>query len=279
MRAQNLTVSIPVLKERCDKNCPYCISLMTPEVKPNWDLMLRNARKVQELAWAAKVTSVLLTSKGEPFLNYEQLTIMATHFLRFPLEVQTNGVRLKRMFLEDASSLNRLSGEFGVNVVAISMDKLADIMTYGALMRELKMQGIVTRVCMNVTSLFGASSFAAAMSAAQSCGFVDQILFRRIGRPEICWGPEGLRTKNWIEDNDAGDKYDALKTGLKNCRRKKLIRTSAFGNEVWAVGSIAVMFSDYCLQEESHEENIRSLVFKEDGHVYTNWSSEASVLF
>jgi len=252
---------------------------MTPEVAPNWDLMLRNARKVQELAWAAKVTSVLLTSKGEPFLNYEQLTTTASHFLRFPLEVQTNGIRLKKMFTEDPSSLRRLSESFGINVVAISMDTLADIMTYGALMRELKMQGMVTRVCMNVTSLFGDASFEVTMSAALSCGFVDQILFRRIGRPDTCYGPLGLKTKDWIEKNGGGDKYDALKKGLQNRRNKKLVRVSAFGNEVWAVGSIAVMFSDYCIQEQSHEESIRSLVFKEDGHLYTSWSSEASILF
>jgi len=222
---------------------------------------------------------VLLTSKGEPFLNYEQLTTMATHFLRFPLEVQTNGIALKRMAREDVSSLDRLAESFGINVVAISIDKVSEIMTYGALMAALKSRGIVTRYCMNVTSLFGNSTFAGTIAAATSCGAVDQLLFRKIGRPDTCWGPEGLRTKNWIEENGGGDKYDSMRGELKNWRGKKLIRVSAFGNEVWDVKGVAVVFSDYCLQEQSHEDSIRSLVFREDGHLYTSWSSRASILF
>jgi len=41
INAENMTVSIPSTKP-CEKDCPYCVSKMTPQVKSNYDLMYRN---------------------------------------------------------------------------------------------------------------------------------------------------------------------------------------------------------------------------------------------
>jgi len=42
---------------------------------------------------------------------------------------------------------------------------------------------------------------------------------------------------------------------------------------------LSVSSSDYCMQDESGADDIRSLIFMEDGHLYTNWNSKASILF
>jgi len=48
MRANNLTICVP--NRGCDKNCKYCISKMTFEPESNYQLMVRNAKKVAKIA-------------------------------------------------------------------------------------------------------------------------------------------------------------------------------------------------------------------------------------
>jgi hypothetical protein len=51
------------------------------------------------------------------------------------------------------------------------------------------------------------------------------------------------------------------------------------GIEVYDIMGMSVCFSDYCIQQENRMEDIRSLIFHQDGHVYTSWDSPASILF
>jgi hypothetical protein len=59
----------------------------------------------------------------------------------------------------------------------------------------------------------------------------------------------------------------------------RLIRDLATGVKVYDVGGISLAISDYCIQEQDSGSNLRSLVFQEDGHLYTSWGSRASILF
>jgi hypothetical protein len=57
------------------------------------------------------------------------------------------------------------------------------------------------------------------------------------------------------------------------------LRTLPFGMPVYGYKGVSVAFSDYCVQETHNPEDLRSLIFAEDGHVYTNWANPASILF
>ena len=94
MKAQNLTVSVPANK--CDKDCPYCISKITWETNPDQVLVQRNIPKVKRLANSAEISNVLITSKKEPFMNYDGLIWMANQFSDYWLELQTNGIELNK---------------------------------------------------------------------------------------------------------------------------------------------------------------------------------------
>jgi hypothetical protein len=45
------------------------------------------------------------------------------------------------------------------------------------------------------------------------------------------------------------------------------------------VGGIAVTFFEYCVQDSNGEDDIRSLIYNQDGHLYTTWNSPASMIF
>ena len=95
LRSENLTISLPY--EGCEKDCKYCISKMTGYEKTDTLLMARNIEKVKTVARNAGVNSILFTGKGEPLYNGDSikfLTTMALDFAEWPLELQTNGLRL-----------------------------------------------------------------------------------------------------------------------------------------------------------------------------------------
>jgi hypothetical protein len=56
--------------------------------------MRKNIPKVINMLNAVGVTSVLLTSKGEPFMKPETVYQFTLWFNEFPVEIQTNGLWL-----------------------------------------------------------------------------------------------------------------------------------------------------------------------------------------
>ena len=60
---------------------------------------------------------------------------------------------------------------------------------------------------------------------------------------------------------------------------ENLIRVLPFGAEVYDIGGIAVTWLDECVQERNNTNDIRSLIYQEDGHMYSSWDSLASILF
>ena len=51
------------------------------------------------------------------------------------------------------------------------------------------------------------------------------------------------------------------------------------GMSIYDCKGISVLFSDYCIQEQANDNDVRSIVFHEDGHLYTLWNSAASMRF
>ena len=269
MKANNLTISIPLRRggPRCDKNCPYCISLMTPQVEFNYDLFFHNLEKAKYMANTCSVISVLLTSKGEPCLNFHQLVQAAMAFSDFPLELQTNGIWLRN----HPTALQELKA-IGVDTIAFSIDGLYQVNELMPITKKIRELGMTTRVCFNVTGKIKEIGFR--LFIASMIGFyIDQILIRQITIPDnILSTDESINTQKWIQENTNPDIY----TGWYNefmdlVTEKDLVRTLPHGAQVYDIDGFAVSFSDYCIQESNNTEDIRSLIYLEDGHLYTSW--------
>ena len=123
MKAWGLTASIPC--DKCDKNCPYCISEMTGFVKPDSELVERNMSKVFRCAKDAQIETFLVTSKREPVLNFEAVLKMCYLFQDYIVEVQTNGIRLNQQ-----PELLKELFKNGVNWIAFSIDSLKQLHLY-----------------------------------------------------------------------------------------------------------------------------------------------------
>jgi len=272
LKAENLTISVP--NNGCDKNCPYCVSRMTGYIPADWVRMYRQIEKVKTVAKAAEITSVLFTGKGEPTFgeSFTNLRVLIQQFKEFPLELQTNGIALNKNF----HWLNTLYVD-GLDVLAVSIDTDEMMDNYKGLFNEVKRLGMVSRVTVNVTGILGKFH---PMWWINKCAEleINQLTFRRVTVPELNYSK---KTADWIAKNAPNHIYSDLTESLNRDikRSGRLIRNLKNGIQIWEVNDVAVATSDYCIQERDEGDNLRSLVFQEDGHLYTGWGSKASILF
>jgi hypothetical protein len=277
MKAQNLTVSVPC--DKCDKDCPYCISTITWTPDSNIKLMSANLPKVKRTANQSGVTSVLITSKKEPFMNYGKMLWLCEHFKDYWLEVQTNGKHLNKFADECARDLYRN----GVNVIAFSIDELSDIDKYSKTFTILAKYGIITRICINLTRMITKNyGFYSIMEKiiqykdGNGIPLIRQVLFRNINYPSTAF--EGHKTVKWINDNVSRVDYMTLVDQMKRADLKEIRTIPHTGTVIYSYKSVSVCFSDYCIQESNKTEDIRSLIFQGDGHLYTSWDDPASII-
>lgn len=272
LKAENLAISIPSVG--CDKNCPYCISRMTGYLPANPELLNWNLAKVLRVAEMAEVTSILFTGKGEPVLNMQFLgSIMKQCSVWWPIELQTNGIHLSKN-LNDVDFLRSR----GLNVLALSMDCPQQFEDYIPLIRHANSREIVTRITVNITNrLEGKFTFTRLINYCAEHR-VRQLTLRKIIAPEV---PFNIQAAKWIEVNAPVQLYDDMVAEASKLIKAegRLIRQLNNGVNIYDINDVSFSHSDYCIQEQSLGNNVRSLVFQEDGHLYTSWSSKASILF
>ena len=274
LRANNLTICVP--NKGCDKHCPYCISEMTPRYEIDKALMYKNAEKVKRIAEVAGVTSVLFTGKGEPLLNFDFVGDFSKLFSNFPLEVQTNG----KLLLVHHEEFPKSLASYGINVVAISMDNRSQFKQYRPLFEELKKNKLIVRITVNVTSMLDKySSFPLLLDYCHK-HHISQLTIRHIVVPTT-YNEESKHVVEWIKKHTNEQMYDAIVHDANNLLKKsgKIIQVTTDGTQMWDLEGVSYTHIDYCIQEQNQSNDLRSLIFNEDGHLYTSWNSPASVLF
>lgn len=264
MKANNLTICIDAV---CGKNCPYCISKMTWNPTPNEVLFTRNLPKALEMARLASVSSVLITSKGEPLNNISKVQEVARYFKTFPLEIQTNGLMscsctVKSLYLH------------GFNTIAISIDKYKAIDVLADIYKEANTYGINVRLTIVLTDMWDASPdefFKKIVNYG-----IKQITFRKATIPSNCLDGD---IAFWIQNNTKKNHNDFLDYFRRDFTPKHLVRELSFGSSVYDLRGVSVSIIDYCIQEYNNTEDIRSLIYHQDGHMYTSWDKQGSILF
>jgi MoaA/NifB/PqqE/SkfB family radical SAM enzyme len=270
MKAGNLTISIPNVG--CNKNCPYCISKITGEVEANIDLMKRNIIKVKVAASSADVASVLITSKGEPTLDFPDLSFFVKQFNSWPVELQTNGIK----FAQNPILLSELFLA-GLNTVAYSVDSFNTLKELSGALEETHRLGMLVRVCLNISDRIPAVYLKFEhMLKVLSKYPIDQLLVRHLSYPD---DSDNSPETEWIDKHTNYKRYLEIHDTAINIRSAKLVRTLPHGAQVYDINGLSVSFSDYCVQVVNNTDDIRSLIFLEDGHLYTSWASKASILF
>lgn len=274
MRAETLTISIPNIG--CDKNCPYCVSKMTGSTKADLNLMRRNGPKVAKLASMARVNSVLITSKGEPLVNLNNVLEFLSYFNEWPVAIQTNGRKLYNELKKGEHQTISKLWNAGLNVLAVSVDSDTQLTDEVPLIAKAARDlGLVTRLTFNVNSHL-TMSVKDILRVCKEIG-VNQATFRRLSIPVN--GNQDEEAAKWIKDNTEDDYYASMFDEVLWEEDPIVIKTTADGTEIYDCDGVSVAFPKECIQEYAREDEIRSLIFKEDGHLYTSWNSDASILF
>lgn len=274
MKAQNLTISVPY--NGCDKDCPYCVSRMTGYIDTNELLIDSNLDKVRKIAEIAQVSSVLLTGKGEPCLNSDWIKKYCELFRDYPIELQTNGLKL----LKEVDLLSILH-DAGLDVLALSLDKLEDFEKFVPLFAQARELDLVIRVTLNITKLIPEHVTTKKILGLCRAAHISQLSFRQITIPNYVKPQRGKKRKatiDWIHKNVSQDQYHNLVNQII-AMEPRVIRKLPYGATVYDIGGIAITWFNYCIQDQHGVDDIRSLIFQEDGHLYTAWDSQASILF
>jgi len=106
-------------------------------------------------------------------------------------------------------------------------------------------------------------------------GIADQFSFRKLTTPSSSRNKE---INEWIIDNGCEESYNKKITNFG--KNAKIIRRLPYGAILYDIDGIGFTHFDFCIQEESNEYDIRSLIYQLDGHLYTSWdSTPASKIF
>lgn len=272
MRANNLTICIAA---ECQRACKYCVSKMTWAPEPNERLFLRNLCKARKIADTAQVSSILITSKGEPLLNYQAIETCCETFQDYPLEIQTNGIALSCK-----GTLKKLY-DIGINTIAISIDKYKSLLSFRQVFENCKELGFVRRLTVVLTDMWDIDP-EEFFNTCKQIG-INQITFRIVTIPNIIEKtPIASDIANWIKDNIKRQDYfhSFLDYFKSQCHPTyNLISRLPFGASLYDIDGISVTIMDYCIQEHNNTQDIRSLIYHQDGHMYTSWDKKGSLIF
>ena len=273
MKANNLSISIPYAQ--CGKSCPYCISKMTGYMDANENLFEANLKKARKMADNLGVSSIMITSKGEPLNNMLMMEFALNCFDKYPIDVQTNGLPLLDGI--GSKSLNL------VDVFCISVDSPEYFQESSELHKiwdKIHSYDAIARATIIMSNRFKGMKLNDYISVCKKFG-ICQLTFRNTTIPENC-----IRTLNsqeaqdWIIDHDCCPRYEMIvKEITQKVSLKDRILTLSFGPSIYDIDGISVTFMDYCLQGNSNGEDIRSLVYQENGHMYLTWDKKGSILW
>jgi len=274
MKAQTLAVCLP--GSTCDKKCPYCVSKMTwapPADEAAWNA---NLHKVAHFARMAQVTDVIITGKGEPTIN-SNLLVAAKVFSDWPLVVQTNGRRWSKHL--DALITH---GSF-FNVIAVSIDSPIQMHTYSQMWEEIKtMTPTTSRITVMLTPEVCQMDFSWWEETCKTFG-IRGLSFREITIPgEVAGTSESNEVTAWIEGLAQNPTILDWKKSFDDIFSNPnfpVIRRLPYGAVIKDFSGVSVTKIEFCMQDSNSEDDIRSLVYNQDGHLYTTWSSPASMIF
>ena len=284
MRAQSLQVN---LLGPCNARCPFCIAKSTWKtgVEDNEGLF-RGLEKCLGYARYHRVDSVMITGTGEPTLLDDAVAEVVSEARRlgFPsIELQTNGMLLA----QEPRRLETLAkiGLTGLAVSTAHPDPYQNQMTIGVthdyldLLSKASGMGLLTRVTLNlVNNCFNTVKLADWADILVSRG-IHQLTLRELGIPDV--NPldtvASERARAWTEANRMLEReVHELRRDIR--QHGHLVRTTAFGVEIYDYHGLSTCVSPSCLIENTSLDEIRSMILQPDGYIYSSWSLPGSIL-
>ncbi len=275
----------------CNARCPFCISKTTPFVgmtpiaeKINKDMLINVCNKAQEL----KISTVLITGKGEPTIQHEHVSQYLKLIRQFGfshIELQTNAI-LFGTKAEKYDDILRQWKMLGLETVAISVvhydrAKNAEVYTPGRDYFDLdgvigKLHSFGFKVRLSCTMLKGyidRVSHAKEMIDFAMHHDVEQLTLRRM---EAVENSENPAVSEWTTKRIVGqDVASKIRKFLQD--GGQLVATFFYGAEVFEFG---LSRQNVCLTngltDNDQRSDIRQLIFFPSGKVITDWRYDTS---
>lgn len=303
------TISIVVPTKGCVNNCPFCVSRMHDSPYENkWN----DVQMVKRIKYAImnNVNTCIITGIGEPLQNISFLNKLSMLFNRlddpFPnIELQTTGIFLlqkEKIFDNFMSTLSNpiytnlvLLKKLGVNTISLSVSNIfndelnnkiicvleKEKFYLENLIRILKNDGFNIRLSLNMLKEYDAYTPENIIERCKDLG-ADQITFRKMYCPKVNFTPQ----TEWVKENSA--KESTLKkikeyiqgTSINGHQdgNGKLLYQLPFGPLVYSIMGMSVVIDDNCMGQESRL-NLKYVILRENGKLYSQWDDEGSLIF
>ena len=306
MEIQSLSICVP--EKACINNCKFCVSRQHCEdYETIYDKAMihdidfadidMNEREFEcynkysnaiSFARDNGCNTLMLTGACEPQQNLDFIRYITninrtiSNGFRW-IEIQTTGRNLTDKKLDvlkkcgvntialSISSLNSVENDFCLGIEDIDHISISDTC------KRIKNKGFNLRLCLNLT--FGFERYIDKLSSLfNKCKELgaNQITFREL------YAIEGTKQAEWIKEYKCSwpiayyiEKYVKDKESVGEAR---LLRTLPNGIKLYGMNGMSIAIDTDCM-ENVKRDALRYLVLRQDGHLYTDWTDEASLLY
>ena len=294
------TLSLIAGGTACNSRCPFCISQNTPKCGMDLycpKLNLRNFKICLGMALRSNVSTVIITGKGEPTLFpgriWEYLEHMS-QWCKFPdvipfIELQTNGIRLASEEMDEDLEGWKALGLTHINISVVHWEYEknraiyqpdGDYMDLPVLIAKLNQLGFTVRLsCMGVKGYIeDVGGLKGLLHFAKENG-VKQITFRSIVR----LAEHGEKNDDSISDVDRWVDEHGLEVAQINAIDKfvrdegHLCLPLAHGANVFDIDGQNFCWAT-CLTTNTSKDDIRQIIFFQDGTIRYDWRYEGAIL-
>lgn len=265
---------------RCNANCKFCISRVTYPLSVNSERYKR-FDVVRQLAERLRITTAVLTGKGEPTLEKPEILEYVLMKLKeiFPIvELQTNGIGLSTEMLEHYYRL-------GLTTVCLSRCHYED-------KRNNEIMGLKDNQSLDAFKNIE-NPLCRRMTVTMCNGFIDdvnrvigiirqcikykfeQLTLHPVDFPSSC---SNTRVESFARAHKIHDeRLEEIEVFLNT--HGSLIYKFPWGGSMYSIGGLTIVFG-YCLDKVQNRGKgaFHSLILGYDGHIRLSWEHKGSMI-
>ena len=302
MAIQIQSTSFVIENVGCNQRCKFCVARMTSSPKAekfSEEKYLKKMKRVLKYVKSGGAQTAIITSKGETLLSSKDYLLKVIDLLEKDfgqIDLHTNGSLLTREMAEDFydAGLTNIT----LSVPSLNKDSLIsiteDFVDYKNIIGFCRDVGLAVRLsCVtNKQGVKDLNSMLEYIKEAKLMG-AHQIVFREL------WIPEGSKQNNpevyeWSKENfvPLGNFRESVEW-LEREGKAHYIFTLPWGEKVYDIEGMnitcatcttnyynSVCNAGLCGSSSTNVSNtIKSVVFLPDGHLYSTWEFEGSMIF
>lgn len=296
------TFSVVVGGDACNAKCPYCVSKLTGskngliEGQKPMEINRRNFNIACNFAKQSGVSTVLLTSKGEPLLypNHISRYLEMLEKWQFPfIELQTNGILLHRQATGSFLLYHLLKDWYAAGLTTVSLSCVhwlpaknqeifgedIHLLSNVAMLHEL---GFSVRVsCVGIAGMIDDTNTVLAFVDFCKRHSVEQFTWRpvtNIPEKDTVKNPVKRGIHNWINLNGVDEKnIKAITDWFDFEGNATVLLELAHGAKVYDCYGQNISLNS-CLTHRPDPDDIRQLIFSSDGHLRFSWVYKGAII-